>query len=74
MDGKGRALDNVVVERFWRSLKVEEVYLQDYSDLPEARRQIGESMARYNGLRPHQSLGGRTPEAGYAEGSGEQAA
>ncbi len=74
MDGKGRALDNVAVERFWRSLKYEEVYLKDYADLPEARRQIGEYISRYNGFRPHQSLGGRTPESVYAEGSREQAA
>jgi putative transposase len=74
MDGKGRALDNVVVERFWRSLKYEEVYLKDYPDLPEARRHIGAYIARYNGFRPHQSLGGRTPDALYAESSCEHVA
>jgi len=67
-------MDNVVVERFWRSIKYEEVYLEDYSDLPEARRQIGEYMALYNGFRPHQSLGGRTPESVYTGGIHEQAA
>jgi putative transposase len=74
MDGKGRAMDNVVVERFWRSLKYEEVYLKDYADLPDARRQIGEYICRYNSFRPHQSLGGRTPAAIYTEGSSERAA
>ena len=47
-DGKGRALDNVAIERFWRSLKYEEVYLKDYADLPEARREIGRYIERYN--------------------------
>jgi len=66
-DGKGRALDNVAIERFWRSLKYEEVYLKDYSDLTEARREIGHYIERYNSFRPHQSLGGRTPDSVYAD-------
>jgi putative transposase len=73
-DGKGRALDNVAIERFWRSLKYEEVYLKDYVDLTEARREIGGYIKRYNSFRPHQSLGGRTPDTAYAEGCRENAA
>jgi putative transposase len=73
-DGKGRALDNVAIERFWRSLKYEEVYLKDYADLTEARREIGRYIERYNSFRPHQSLGGRTPDSVYAEGGTESAA
>jgi putative transposase len=74
MDGKGRALDNVAVERFWRSLKYEEVYLKDYIDLIEARREIGSYINRYNEFRPHQSLAGRTPDMAYTEGRRENAA
>jgi putative transposase len=74
MDGKGRALDNVAVERFWRSLKYEEVYLKDYVNLREARREIGEYIERYNAFRPHQSLGGRTPDMVYAAGRSENVA
>jgi putative transposase len=73
-DGKGRALDNVAIERFWRSLKYEEVYLKDYADLPEARREIGRYIEWYNSFRPHQSLGGRTPDTVYAKGGHESAA
>jgi putative transposase len=65
MDGKGRCLDNVFVERLWRSLKYEEVYLHAYDDMPEARAGIGRYMAFYNGERPHQSLGYQTPIAFY---------
>jgi putative transposase len=71
MDGKGRALDNVAVERFWRSLKYEEVYLKDYVDMIEARREIGEYIERYNGFRPHQALAGRTPNMAYTESQSE---
>ena len=74
MDGKGRALDNVIVERFWRSLKYEEVYLKDYVDLIEARREIGNYIERYNSFRPHQSLEGRTPNMAYTVGGSESAA
>jgi putative transposase len=73
-DGKGRALDNVAIERFWRSLKYEEVYLKDYTDLTEARREIGRYIERYNSFRPHQSLGGRTPNTVYTEGRSENVA
>jgi putative transposase len=65
MDGKGRCLDNVFVERVWRSLKYEEVYLHAYSDASEARKRIGAYFDFYNIKRPHQSLGYQTPDAFY---------
>lgn len=61
MDGKGRALDNIFIERLWRSLKYEEVYLKDYASVGEARKGIGEYFAFYNTRRPHQSLAYKTP-------------
>jgi len=67
MDGKGRCLDNVFVERLWRSLKYEEVYLNDYDNLVEARSGIGSYFAFYNNRRPHQALGYQTP-AGFFDG------
>jgi putative transposase len=67
MDGKGRCLDNVFVERLWRSLKYEEVYLNDYDNLVEARSGIGHYFAFYNDRRPHQALGYQTP-AGFFDG------
>ena len=65
MDGKGRCLDNVFVERLWRSLKYENVYLQGYETLREARAGIGSYFAYYNEERPHQALGYQTPAAFY---------
>jgi len=67
MDGKGRWLDNVFIERFWRSLKYEEVYLYAYSDLNEARAGLDRYIRYYNGARRHSSLGKNTPEAVYRE-------
>ena len=61
MDGKGRCMDNVFVERLWRSLKYEEVYLKGYQKVPEARAGIGAYFRFYNQERPHQALGYRTP-------------
>ncbi|MGH8648054.1 MAG: transposase, partial [Burkholderiales bacterium] len=61
MDGRGRWLDNVFVERLWRSLKYEEVHLKAYADGREARAGIGWWMSFYNERRPHQALGNRTP-------------
>ena len=61
MDGKGRCMDNVLVERLWRSVKYEEVYLKAYQNGTEARRGIGAYLAFYNQERPHQGLGYRTP-------------
>jgi putative transposase len=65
MDGKGRFLDNIFVERLWRTVKYEEVYLNDYEDVWEAERRIGSYFAFYNRERPHQSLDYRTPEQVY---------
>jgi putative transposase len=61
MDGRGRCLDNIFIERLWRSLKYEEVYLRDYRLVPEARAGIGRYFQFYNYERPHQSLKYRTP-------------
>jgi len=68
MDGRGRALDNVFVERLWRSVKYEDVYLQDYGGMSEAQRGLGRYFGFYNGERPHQALGYRTPLAVYGGG------
>lgn len=65
MDGRGRCIDNVFVERVWRSLKYEEVFLHAYEDLDEARAGIGRYFDFYNLVRPHQALGYRTPDAFY---------
>ena len=65
MDGKGRCLDNVFVERLWRSLKYEDVYLRRYSFMDEAKRGIGEYLKFFNEERPHQSFKGKTPDAVY---------
>ena len=61
MDGKGRYLDNIFIERLWRSLKYEEVYLKAYGSVAEARREIGVWFTFYNDVRPHQTHGYRTP-------------
>ena len=65
MDGRGRALDNIFTERFWRSFKYEEVYLHDYGSPREARQHITHYMGFYNHERPHQALDYRTPAALY---------
>jgi putative transposase len=65
MDGKGRATDNIFTERFWRSLKYEEVYLQDYSTPRETRQGVNRYIEFYNHYRPHQSLGYKTPASIY---------
>jgi putative transposase len=65
MDGKGRALDNVMIERFWRTLKYDEVYLKEYESVTDARRQIGAFIEMYNSKRPHASLNGLTPNSVY---------
>ena len=61
MDGRGRCMDNVFVERLWRSIKYEEVYLKAYRNGTEARKGIGAYLAFYNQERPHQALGYRSP-------------
>jgi putative transposase len=68
MDGRGRWMDNVFIERLWRSLKHEDIYLKGYADGHEARAGIGAWVAFYNGRRPHQALGNRTPMALWREG------
>ena len=65
MDGKGAWRDNVFVERLWRSVKYEEVYLRAYEGVSEARASIGRYMDFYNGRRPHSSLDGATPDQAY---------
>jgi putative transposase len=65
MDGKGRCIDNVFVERLWRSLKYEEVYLYAYENVLEARAGIKRYFKFYNHERPHQALGYQTPDAFY---------
>ena len=60
-DGKGRYTDNILVERLWRTLKYEEVYLTAYANATEARREVGAYFRFYNDQRPHQALGYRTP-------------
>src|SRR5271155_4395425 len=68
MDGKGRCMDNIFVERLWRSLKYEEVYLNAYATVAEAKAGIGCWLEFYNEERQHQSLGYRTPRQIYQEG------
>ena len=65
MDGKGRYTDNIFVERLWRSLKYEEVYLNAYASVAEAKAGIGSWLSFYNEERQHQSLGYRTPRQAY---------
>lgn len=65
MDGRGRCFDNIFIERLWRSLKYEEVYLREYALVPEARAGIGKWFQFYNHDRPHQSLQYRTPAECY---------
>jgi putative transposase len=72
MDGKGRYLDNIFVERLWRSVKYEEVYLKAYQTVVEARTGINAYLEFYNRQRPHQSLGYRTPAEVYQNGQEEK--
>lgn len=65
MDGRGRALDNVFVERLWRTVKYEEVYLRDYQSVWDTRRGLARYFGFYNEERLHQALGYRTPAAVY---------
>jgi putative transposase len=67
MDGKGAWRDNVFVERLWRSVKYEEVYLRAYDNVGEARTSIGRYLDFYNRRRPHSSLDGTTPDQAYFE-------
>ena len=74
MDGKGSWRDNVFVERLWRSVKYEEIYLRAYNTVPEARISIGKYLEFYNCGRPHSSLGGQTPDQIYSGQSHHAAA
>ena len=65
MDGKGRALDNVFIERLWRTVKYEEVYIKNYENVRQARKSLGHYFLFYNHKRPHQSLNYQTPEEVY---------
>jgi putative transposase len=65
MDGRGRWMDNVFIERLWRSVKYEEVYLKAYENLAEARRELAAYFDFYNQRRRHQGLEGRTPDEVY---------
>jgi putative transposase len=69
MDGRGRCMDNIFIERLWRSLKYEEVYLKDYASVTEARAGIDRYLRFYNHERLHQSLGYQTPAALYKPGA-----
>jgi putative transposase len=71
MDGRGRWMDNVCIERLWRSLKYEDVYLKGYADGREARAGIAEWFGFYNEVRPHQALANRTPMAVWRAGMEE---
>jgi putative transposase len=67
MDGKGRCLDNVFVERLWRSVKYEDIYLHRYERVPELHEGLGRYFPYYNEGRPHQSLAYQTPAAVYGQ-------
>jgi putative transposase len=67
MDGRGRCLDNVFVERLWRTVKYEEVHLRAYDDLHDARQHLSEYFGFYNDERPHRAHGGWTPSAAYQQ-------
>ncbi len=70
MDGRGRALDNIFVERLWRSIKHEDIYLKGYANMVELTVGLTEYFAFYNGERPHQSLANQTPNLVYQTGQG----
>lgn len=74
MDGRGRALDNIFVERLWRSVKYEDIYPKGYETLPELLLGLSDYFAFYNSERPHQALSYRTPAAVYRRGEGGGAA
>jgi putative transposase len=65
MDGRGRWMDNVFIERLWRSIKYEEIYLREYASVDELERGVERWMMQYNTWRPHQELGNSTPSAEY---------
>jgi putative transposase len=74
MDGKGRAMANILVERLWRSVKYGEVYIKDYRSVAELVQGLKAYFKFYNHERPHQSFGGQTPAAVYRDGQEERRA
>jgi putative transposase len=74
MDGRGRCMDNIFIERLWRSLKQEAVYLEELTDGFKARHVIKDWITFYNTERPHSSLGHRTPDEAYCAGEKEKLA
>ena len=70
MDGRGRALDNIFVERLWRNVKYEDVYLKGYANMAELMVGLAQYFAFYNAERPHQSLDYQTPDQVYRDGVG----
>jgi putative transposase len=74
MDGRGRRMDNVFIERLWRSVKYEEIYLFEHSTVHALRTGLGKWFARYNGWRPHEALGNLTPAMVYQTASRAAAA
>jgi putative transposase len=73
MDGRGRALDNVFVERLWRTVKYEDIYIRGYEAVPELDQGLGRYFGFYNNERLHQSLGYRTPAAVYGKAGATRA-
>jgi len=65
MDGKGRALDNIIIERLWRTIKYDEVFIKDYGNMIEAKESLRAFIHKYNNHRPHSSCGGRPPMTVY---------
>ncbi|MDQ1240202.1 MAG: putative transposase [Thermodesulfobacteriota bacterium] len=74
MDGRGRAYDNIFIERLWRSVKYEEVYLHDYRDVPQAYQRLGAYFEQYNRERLHENLGYRTPTEVHFDADAQRAA
>ncbi len=68
MDGRGRWIDNIFIERLWKSVKYEEVYLHAYQSVAEAKQQLARYFSFYNARRPHSSLSGQTPDTAYFTG------
>lgn len=67
MDGEGRVMDNIFIERLWRSLNYKDIYLKDYEEVPALVRGLREYFLYYNDERPHQGLNDRTPSEVYAD-------
>ena len=72
MDGRGRWMDNVFIERLWRSVKYEDIYLREYGTIPELLIGLKRWFDRYNGWRPHETLGNLTPDQVYKTRPSEQ--